>query len=216
MSLYILAQQGDADALSCLIRKHIPLVQALTKRFSYCEDAFQQGCLGLVLAIRGFKESLGFCFSTYAVPVILGEMRKAFSKNIGWRARRTLNKAKAYQEEKIKTTGKEPTLQEMAKAAGTEPHELLLLLEWDQETVVDETGEFFHSIPDPHGDSWLIRLLIRDIFERMSKKEQWLLQKRFYEGISQQELAERLSISQSTLSRYEKKVRQIFIKAWNE
>jgi len=215
MSLYLLAQQGDPDALSCLIRKHIPLVQALSKRFSYCEDAFQQGCLGLLLAIRGFQESLGYCFSTYAVPVILGEMRRAFTKSLGWRARRTLNKAKAYQDEIIKATGKEPSIKEMAQAAGTAPQDLILLLERDQEILLQESDQLLLSFPDPHSDSWLIRFFIRDILSRMSKKDQWLIQKRFREGISQQELADRLAISQSTLSRYEKKVRQLFIEAWN-
>ena len=67
MGAFSKAQAGDADALSALLRRHIPLVQALARRFSYSEDAFQQGCMGLLYAIRHFREDSGCQFSTYAV-----------------------------------------------------------------------------------------------------------------------------------------------------
>lgn len=215
-TMYARAQAGDPDALACLIRKHIPLVQSLNRRFSFGEDTFQQGCLGLLLAIRRFDEKRGYRFSTYAVPVILGEMRRGLSPSLGWRARRTLHKAQEFEENFIRETGKSPSVQAAAQAAGTSPEELILLLESTKPPSMDQTGELLASLPDPQSDRWLIRFLIRDIFERMNKDDQQLLRMRYLKGKSQKETAEILGVTQSTLSRYEKKACLRFQKAWNE
>lgn len=216
MGLFSIAQAGDPDALAALVRMHIPLVQALTRRFSYCEDAFQQGCIGLVTAIRKFREDWGLQFSTYAVPVILGEMRRAFSHTLGWRARATLRKAQAYRENKIRETGAEPSIGEIARYAHTTPEELALLLERNQPLAYDETGFLLSSLPDPSGDLWMIRFYIRDILSRMPPGEGWLIQQRFIRGRSQMELAQALHTTQSSISRREKLARLHFQMAWNE
>lgn len=213
MGAYALAQAGDENALALLVRKHIPLVQALAKRFSWCEDAFQQGCLGLVQAIRHFKEELGHQFSTFAVPWILGEMRKAYSHTLGWRARASLKKAVRYQE-RMQAEGKEATIGQMAEAAGIPREELVLLMERSQPVLYDETGILLPSLPDPGGDTWLLRLCIRDILERMPRQDQWLLSKRFLQGKSQGELARELHTTQSSISRKERAARLHFQQAW--
>lgn len=216
MGVYALAQAGDPDALSALVRQHIPLVQALSRRFSFHEDAFQQGCIGLVAAIRRFREELGNQFSTYAVPIILGEMRHAFAHSLGWRARAALRRAQAFREETLQRTGTEPAIGETAAAAGLRPEELLLLMERDQPPAYDETGTLLSSIPDPRGDSWLTRLCIQDIFSRMSPEEQWLLHQRFVGGRSQTEIARGLHVPQYQVSRWEKRARTHFCQAWKE
>ncbi len=216
MSLYSLAQAGDPDALSALVRQHIPLVQALCKRFSWNEDAFQQGCLGLVKAIRGYREDSGNRFSTYAVPVILGEMRRAFAHTLSWRSRAALNRAKAYQEQQLRLTGENPPVQEIAAQAGIPPEELALLLEQEKGPVYDETGAFFSSLPDPMGENWLLRFCILDALSRLPKEESWLIRQRYVAGRSQTDLARALSTSQSAISRQEKQARLHFAREWGE
>ena len=215
MSEFARAQAGDPDLLAHLIRKHIPLVQSLCRRFSYCEDAFQQGCIGLLLAIRRFQEEKGCQFSTFAVPYILGEMRRAFSHTLGWRSRNSLKKAESYRAEQLLLTGREPSIQEMAAACQMAPEELILLMERNQPPVYDETGYLIASIPDPHSMDWLERFCIRDIFSRLPKNDQKLLFRRFIRGESQQKTSETMGISQSSLSRREKEARKRFIQAWN-
>ena len=216
MSLFALAQAGDPDALSALVRQHIPLVQALYSRFSWNEDAFQQGCIGLVKAIRHFREDSGNQFSTYAVPVILGEMRKAYSRGLGWRGRAALNRAKAYQEQRMRLTGENPPIQEIAAHAGIAPEELTLLIEQEKGPVYDETGTFFSSLPDPMGENWLLRFCILDTLSRLPKEESWLIRQRYIADRSQTELAKKLDTTQSTVSRWEKTARRHFIQAWRE
>ena len=216
MSLYTLAQAGDPDALSELVKRHIPLVQALSKRFSYCEDAFQQGCLGLVKAIRKYRENSGFQFSTYAVPVILGEMRRAASYTLGWRARGVINKARDYQTQVFRETGSMPSVQEIADHIGIEAEELVWLEEQNLGPVYDETGVLFASLADPQSEEWLTWLYIRDVLQRLPDPESDLLRQRFLLGRSQMELAEERKTTQSTISRLEKQARLHFQSAWKD
>lgn len=216
MSLFALAQAGDPEALSTLVRQHIPLVQSLCRRFPWSEDAFQQGCLGLVKAIRGFQEDRGCQFSTYAVPVILGEIRRASAPGLGWRCRAALNRAKAYQEQQLRLTGEAPSVQSIAAYTGVSPEELMLLTEISKGPVYDETGAFFSSLPDPMGENWLLRFCLLDALSRLPKEESWLIRQRYVAGRSQTELAQALSVSQSHLSRQEKRARAHFVQAWQD
>ncbi len=216
MSLYALAQAGDPDALAALVRRHMPLVQALSRRFQSPEDAFQQGCVGLVAAIRRFREDDGFAFSTYAVPVILGEMRRSACRDMGWRARNKLKRARNYQEQQLKQFGRMPSIRETAEKAGLPPEELAMLLEMEKGPIYDETGLLFSSLPDPGGETWLMRFCIRDILSRLPGEERWLIRQRFLLGRSQTELAQTLDIAISAVSRGEKRARAHYQQAWQE
>ncbi|MDO5327333.1 MAG: sigma-70 family RNA polymerase sigma factor [Clostridia bacterium] len=216
MSLYALAKAGDSEALAELVRHHIPLVQALSRRFSYCEDAFQQGCMGLVKAIRKYQEESGCQFSTYAVPIILGEMRRAYSNTLGWRSRAKIKKALNYQEQMLRQSGTAPSVREIAKRIGMEPAELVWLLEQNLGPVYDETGLLFAAISDPQSEAWLIRFCIRDVLERLPEDESYLIRQRFIQGKSQAELAQELLTTQSSISRQEKQARKHFRQAWKE
>ena len=215
MGAFSQAQAGNADALSALLRRHIPLVQALARRFSYSEDAFQQGCMGLLYAIRHFQEDSGCQFSTYAVPAILGEMRKSYAGSLGWRTRSRLNRAKRYQERVLSATGKEPCIHELAAYAGIRPAELMLVWEWDHPESWEETA-IQRGFPDPNGEMWLTRFFIRDILERMGKEESWLIRQRFVLQRTQTEIARRMRATQSAVSRKEKSARKHFLSAWQE
>ncbi len=216
MDLYALAQENDTDALSALVRRHMPLVRALSRRFQNPDDAFQQGCVGLVSAIRRYRQDQGCAFSTYAVPVILGEMRRSCRRDMGWRTRAALKRARDYQEQQLKTFGRMPSVKETAAQAGLAPEELALLLEMEKGPVYDETGLLLASLPDPDGEAWLIRFCIRDILSRLPGEESWLIRQRFLLGRTQTELARVLHISQSRLSRREKRARVHFQQAWQE
>ena len=96
------------------------------------------------------------------------------------------------------------------------PEELMLLLEWDQPPVPDQSGELLASLPDPAEEKWMTRLLIRDILERMEKRDAWILIARFWQGCSQTALAKQMELPQYTLSRLEKRARLRFAAAWNE
>lgn len=216
MSLYAQAQAGDPDALSALVRRHMPLVQALSRRFPGREDAFQQGCVGLVAAIRRYREDQGCAFSTYAVPVILGEMRRSAAREMGWRTRAALKRARDYQEQELRQRGRLPPIRETAARAGLAPEELALLLEMEKGPVYDAAGTLLASLPDPGGERWLVRFCIRDILARMPREESWLLHQRFLLGRTQTELAQALQMPQSRLSRREKRARAHFQQAWQE
>lgn len=213
MGLFSMAQSGDPEAINQLVRKHLPLVRALSARFSYSEDAFQQGCMGLLKAIQRFREDSGYQFSTYAVPVILGEMKKA-ARTVGWRAKAALNRAKAYQEEQMRSFGRRPGVQEIAAHSGIAPEELALLLEWDKGPVYDETGALFSSLPDPGSERWLEKLCVRDVMARLPRQDRWLIRQRFVLGRSQTELARALRVPQYSLSRREKQAKTRFRQAW--
>lgn len=213
---YRKAQAGDALALGLLVRRHIPLVQALCRRFSQREDVFQQGCVGLVKAIRAFQPETGNAFSTYAVPVILGEMKKTFARDVGWRSRAAVKKAKDYQARFFQQHGHMPGISETAKAAGLPAVDLCLLLEMEQGPQYDETGDLLTSIPDPNGDKWLTRFCVRDVLSRMPREESRLLTQRYFRGRTQTELACAWSVTQYALSRAEKKARARFRAAWTE
>lgn len=214
MSEYTLAQAGDADALAALFREHCPLVHALTARFQDCrEDAFQWGCMGLLRAIRGFDTGKGFRFSTYAVPVILGEMRRARDRSGGWRAAQRLRALRVYLE---KQGDNVPDAETVSRALGMEKAEIVLLLERLQAPVEDTDGRLWSRIPDPKGDQWLTRLLIRDILERMEQGETWLLRQRFIQCRTQTELGRLLGVDASRISRREKRAKRHFAQAWTD
>ena len=142
-------------------------------------------------------------------------MRRSIAHTLGWRARASLKKALEFQRRQ-QQAGREAAISEMSRAAGVSREELILLMEQAQQAVPDETGKLIASQPDPGGESWLLRLCIRDILERMPLEESWLLAQRFIRGRSQQQLAKGLHTSQSHISRQEKQARMRFCQAWLE
>lgn len=214
MERYMKAKAGDEQALAALFRLHAPLVQSLARRFEQMQDAFQAGCVGLMKAIRRFDAQKGCAFSTYAVPVILGEMRCIREKKYSWRQQKKWNAARQFRDEQMKLYGKEPTVQQMAEKTGIPAAELVWLLEQGQSLLYLDARENATELADPMGDAWMQRLFIRDILDRMPREYSYILRHRFIQEESQQALSERMHMHQSTLSRNEKKARLMFISAW--
>lgn len=211
------AQNGDAKALALLIRQHAPLVQALARRFEQIQDAFQAGCIGLVKAIRGYKEEMGFAFSTYAVPLILGEMRSSREKRFGWRTEQKLRQINNYREQIMKEKSRDATADEIAEKTGWKRAEIAFLLEMNKQVLhFDDASVPASEVKDPAGEQWMEKFFIRDILERMPEEYSYILRHRFICCESQQHLSARMHIHQSTLSRNEKKARLMFITAWQD
>lgn len=211
------AQNGDAKALALLMRQHAPLVQALARRFEQIQDAFQAGCVGLVKAIRGYKEEMGYAFSTYAVPMILGEMRKTRDKKAGWRTEQKLRQINIFREQVMQQKGRDATAAEIEEKTGWKRAEIALLLETNRRVIYyDDENYGVFEVKDPAGESWMERFFIRDILERMPEEYSYILKHRFILSESQQHLSARMHVHQSTLSRNEKKARLMFISAWQD
>ena len=208
------AKAGNEKALSRLLRRHAPLVQMLAKRFADVQDAFQAGCVGLIKAIRGFDEGKGYAFSTYAVPVILGEMRKTRDRRFGWRTEKQLHRAMGFRDEMLKQYGREPTIREMAEKAGVKPAEMALLMEVSSPVCYDTDGSLFSTIPDPASETYQLRFFIRDILDRMPGEYSYVLRHRYVLQESQKQLAQKMQVNQSSISRTERKARLMFISAW--
>lgn len=215
MSEYLAARRGDADALKSLVRRHMPLVQSLAKRLSYSrEDVFQAGCVGLVIAIRRFQPERGAQFSSYAVPFILGEMRRADGRGVGWRVRRAMRRAFAAREKYYAEYGREPPLEVLSRASGLDMYELSLLLETTKPPIYDENGALFSALPDRQGGAWLDRFLLRDLIERLPARDRALIHFRFILNRSQSELAHLSGAAQSTISRQEKRICRYLRSEW--
>lgn len=214
MDMILKAQAGSQRALSHLMRQHAPLVQALARRFEQKQDAFQAGCIGLIKAVRGFDTARNCAFSTYAVPVILGEMRKTRERRFGWRQEKKLNAANRFRDEMLKQFGREPTIDEMADKAGVQRAEMALLLESSRQVIYEGERENMLFLPDPHGEEWLQRFFIRDILDRMPWEYSYILRRRYVFDESQGLIAGKMNTNQSAVSRAEKKARLMFISAW--
>lgn len=211
------AKQGDTHALASLFRRHAALVQKLAVRFAEREDAFQAGCMGLVKAIRGYRAEMGFAFSTYAVPVILGEMRCVRNEQYGWRTEMQIRRMNRYREQMMKEKGRDATASELEKLLCMDRADITLLMEVSKGVLYFEEEHFpAQAIADPGSEAWLQRFFIRDILQRMPMEYSYILRRRYVFHESQLTLSERLNMHQSSISRTEKKARLMFQSAWLE
>ena len=171
--------------------------------------------MGLLKAIRGYKAEMGYAFSTYAVPLILGEMRGSREKKFGWRTEQKLRQMNNCREQIMKEKCREATVDELTERTGWQRAEIAFLLEMNKQVLhYDETGIPVWQVEDPAGEQWMEKFFIRDILERMPEEYSYILRHRFICCESQQHLSARMHIHQSTLSRNEKKARLMFISAW--
>ena len=221
--LLIKIKNGDNDARNIFINGNLRLVLSVIQRFSgrgeNPDDLFQIGCIGLIKSIDNFDLSQNVQFSTYAVPMIIGEIRRYLRDNNAIRVSRSL-KDIAYRalqvKEKLTTkNNKEPTITEIAKELGLEKEEVVFALDAIQdpvslfEPVYHDDGDAIF-IMDQVSDSknldenWISNLTIREAIERLNDREKLILNKRFFDGKTQIEVAEEIGISQAQVSRLEK------------
>jgi len=221
--LFDLAQKGNDSALATLYENNKNLIYSLMKRFHYSsedkEDIFQVGALGLIKAIQNFDQSFGVQFSTYAVPIILGEIRKFFREQSGIKVSRGLRETCALvlkaSDEFSDEHNREPTISELSQILDLPSEDIVLALESSYkplslEKKIDEEDENSAQIQDSLGED------VKDVIENyldidlalqvLDKREKLFVHLRFYENMTQAEIAKRLFTSQVNVSRLEKRV----------
>ncbi|MGQ9556606.1 MAG: RNA polymerase sporulation sigma factor SigF [Desulfurispora sp.] len=226
------ARQGDSRAREKLINCNLKLVFNLVRRFQNrgyeLEDLFQIGCIGLMKAIDKFDLNYDVKFSTYAVPMIVGEIRRFLRDDNPVKVSRSL-KELAYKIQQTKDMltgrlGREPSVSEVAESLGISREEVILALEAAQspasiyETLHQDDGDPIYLLDQleysEQGDmQWLDRLAVKEIINNLPERDRNILLWRFYEDRTQADIASRLGLSQVQVSRLErqalKKLRQI-------
>lgn len=226
--LVILAQQGDEAAKEKLVQANLRLVSSLVQRFrgrGYEEDdLLQVGVIGLLKAICHFDTSYETRFSTYAVPLIIGEIRRYIRDDQSVHVNRSLKESgyQVYQTSNAlrEKFGREPTISEIAKALSTSEGEVALALEaaqtpasLDQPLTTEEDLRLGDTVTGCQGENdWIDTLAMKEALAHLSEREQKLILLRFFLGRTQNEVAEEFAISQAQVSRLEKnallKIRQ--------
>ena len=227
------AKAGDEGAREELIYGNLRLVLSIIQRFSgrreNADDLFQVGCIGLVKAVDNFNLTLDVKFSTYAVPMIIGEIRRYLRDNNSIRISRSVRdlayRALQAREELTRERECEPTPDEIAKKLGVERAAVVQALEAIvepislYEPVYNEGGDSIYvldqlsdtSAADEH---WLENIALRDAMSRLAERERKIIELRFYKNKTQMEIADSIGISQAQVSRLEKgaieKIRRFF------
>jgi len=223
MELLRRMKEGDPSAREELISGNLRLVLSVIQRFSgrgeNVDDLFQVGCIGLIKAIDNFNVDLDVKFSTYGVPMIIGEIRRYLRDNSAIRVSRSVRDM-AYRvlqakESYLTEHQKEPTIEQIAQMLGVKREEVVTALD----AVVDPVS-LFEPVYSDGGDavcvmdqvrdkrncdeSWLERIAISDAIARLSEREQKILALRFFQGKTQTEVSAEIGISQAQVSRLEK------------
>lgn len=216
-------KQGDMQTREEFIKGNLRLVLSIIQRFKNRgenpDDLFQVGCIGLIKALDNFDTSHGVRFSTYAVPMIIGEIRRYLRDNNSIRVSRSLRdtayKALTARETLARNLQREPTIAEISKELEIPQEEVVLALDSIQEPV-----SLFEPVFHDDGDAiyvmdqvkdlkntdarWIENLSLSEAMKKLSPRERHILEMRFFEGKTQMEVAEEIAISQAQVSRLEK------------
>ncbi|MCX7903097.1 MAG: RNA polymerase sporulation sigma factor SigF [Caloramator sp.] len=223
--LILRSQNGDKEAQDILVKNNLGLVNLVIKRFVNMgfeyEDLFQIGCIGLVKAIKNFKVEQNVRFSTYAVPMILGEVRRhlrddgfiKFSRSM----KDTAKKVKQTKEKLFKELGREATIEEIAQELCITAEDVLLSLEsisgpeYLYDTIHQDDGSPILLIDriseeeNSEGDQ-IDKIALKEVINRLDPKQRQIIILRYFKDLTQSQVAKMLGISQVQVSRIEKKV----------
>ena len=216
-------KQGDEEARQTFIQGNLRLVLSIIKRFyskgENLDDIFQVGCVGLIKAIDNFDISQNVQFSTYAVPMIIGEIRRYLRDNNTIRVSRSVRDL-AYRilnmKERInREEQREPSIEEMAKELEVSKEEIIMSLDAIQEPISLQEPTYCENadnicLIDQVSDKkntderWTQNIAILEAMKKLNDKEKMIINKRFFEGRTQMEVAEEIGISQAQVSRLER------------
>ena len=222
-ALFKKIKEGDPSARNLYIEGNLRLVLSIIQRFSgsneNVDDLFQIGCIGLMKAIDNFDTSQGVRFSTYAVPMIIGEIRRYLLDNNAIRVSRSL-RDNAYKviytrEAFIRDNNREPTMEELSSASGLSKEEIVGSMDAIQtpvslyEPVYSEGGDALYimdQVSDKKNreENWIEEISLREAMKRLPERENNIIQLRYFQGKTQMEVAEEINISQAQVSRLEK------------
>ena len=216
-------KDGDEKAREEFIRGNLRLVLSIIKRFygkgENLDDLFQVGCIGLIKAIDNFDINQNVQFSTYAVPMIIGEIRRYLRDNNAIRVSRSMRdlayKALGIKERIYKEQQRDASVEEIANELGIEKEEVIISLDAIQEPIslqepaYSENTENIYIIDQVKDkkntdELWTQNLTIAESMKKLNEKEKMIINKRFFEGRTQMEVAEEIGISQAQVSRLEK------------
>jgi len=221
--LFAQMQQGDTEARETLIQGNLRLVLSVIQRFSnrgeYVDDLFQVGCIGLIKAIDNFDLGQNVRFSTYAVPMVIGEIRRYLRDNNAVRVSRSLRdiayKALQVREKLVNIHETEPSINQIARELQLPREEVVFALDAIQEPV-----SLFEPIYNDGGDpilvmdqisdekntdeQWLEEISIKEAMKKLNDREKHIVNLRFFAGKTQMEVADEIGISQAQVSRLEK------------
>lgn len=219
------SQEGDQDARDLIIQRNMRLVWSVVQRFLNRgyepDDLFQIGSIGLLKSVDKFDLSYDVRFSTYAVPMIIGEIQRFIRDDGTVKVSRSLkelgNKIRRARDELSKTMGKVPTVAEIANYLEISPEEVVLAQEAIRapssihETVYENDGDpitLLDQIADNTETKWFDKIVLKDAIRDLDERERLIVFLRYYKDQTQSEVAERLGISQVQVSRLEKKILQ--------
>lgn len=227
-------KKGNKEAREEFINGNLKLVLSVIKRFygrgENLDDLFQIGCIGLIKAMDNFDLDLNVQFSTYAVPMIAGEIRRYLRDNNMVRVSRSVRdlayKVLAVREKALGENKKEPTIDEIAKELGVEKEEIAFCLDAIQDPVSlqepvygDDTENIYveDQIKDKKNsdENWADDITLLEVMKKLKEKERNIINKRFFEGRTQMEVAEEIGISQAQVSRLEKNAIEHIKKLYN-
>ncbi|MGP4060152.1 RNA polymerase sporulation sigma factor SigF [Halobacillus litoralis] len=216
------SQAGDQEARDFLVEKNTRLVWSVVQRYlrrGYDQDdLYQIGCIGLLKSIDKFDLSYDVRFSTYAVPMIIGEIQRFIRDDGSVKVSRSLkelnHKVRAKKEELMKENGRSPTVNELADALGLTKEEIVQAEEVGRapqsihETVYENEGDPITLVDQiaEEESNWFDHLTLQDVMSKLDKRERLIIYLRYYKDQTQTEVAERLGISQVQVSRLEKKI----------
>lgn len=231
--LFLKVREGDKEARELLFHKNTGLIRHITKRYigrgCDAEDLFQLGAIGLLKAIEKFDPDYGVCFSTYAVPMIAGEIRRFLRDDgmvkVSRGIKENLWKIRRVSEEMGQQLGRDVTLQELVKETGIDMEDIVIALDAGREvesiykTVYQSDGNEIYLLDqigsdegarginrESEGDRVLNRMLLDSLLEMLDSKEKLLIRLRFYENQTQVQTANKLGMTQVQVSRLEKKL----------
>ncbi len=221
--LLVKIKDGDNNAREEFINGNLRLVLSIIQRFNgrgeNVDDLFQVGCVGLIKAIDNFDMSLNVQFSTYAVPMIIGEIRRHLRDNNPIRVSRSMRdlayKALQAKEKLLRENQKEPNIEEIAKEIGVNKEEVVISLDSIQdpislqEPVYNEGSESIYvmdQVKDTKNSDefWAENITIAEAMKKLNPREKSIISKRFFDGRTQMEVAKEIGISQAQVSRLEK------------
>ncbi len=222
-ALFAKIEEGDMEAREKYIEGNLRLVLSVIKRFSSSnenvDDLFQIGCIGLIKAIDNFDPSLNVKFSTYAVPMIIGEIRRFLRDNSQLRVSRSLKdtayKAIYARETLTRRNLKEPSIEEIASEIGMTKEDIVYAMDAIQnpmslyEPIYTDGGDTLYvmdQIRDKKNkeETWVEHLSLSEAMKKLNSREREIISLRFFEGKTQMEVAESVGISQAQVSRLEK------------
>ena len=221
--LLVKIKEGDEEERNTFIKGNLRLVLSVIQRFygrgESADDLFQVGCIGLIKAIDNFDLSQNVQFSTYAVPMIIGEVKRYLRDNNSIRVSRSVRdlayKSIQFREKYTKEHGKEPRIEEIAKELGVTKEEVAFSFDAIQDPLSlqepaynDGTESIYimDQVKDSKNtdESWTEKMAIESALDKLNEKERMIVVKRFFDGRTQMEVANEIGISQAQVSRLEK------------